>query len=87
MPTACKVTFIGEALHEYEQLGYAEIRRALTESFIASPEEFVAHFGRRPEDLQGADLREYYPHFLVQQIPLESTNEGFRKRFLRGDLF
>lgn len=84
---ANKVVYIGQCKHDYEQLAYREIRNALTDSFIAEPEAFVQHFGCRPEDLQGAQLREYYPHFLVQQLPLESTNEGFRRRFLEGRLF
>lgn len=73
--------------HDYEQLAYHEIRKALSDSFIAQPEEFITHFGCRPEDLSGAQLRDYYPHFLVQQLPIESTNEGFRKRFQEGRLF
>lgn len=82
-----KISYLNVTKHDYEQLAYREIRNALTDSFIAEPEAFVQHFGCRPEDLQGAQLREYYPHFLVQQLPLESTNEGFRRRFLEGRLF
>jgi len=71
----------------YEQQGYSEIRSALQDDFLQDPVLFVEHFGRRPEDLTGNDLREFYPHFLVQQRPIRSTHEGFKKRFISGDLF
>lgn len=73
--------------HLYEQLAYKEIRDALTDSFMAQPEEFVAHFGCRPEDLSGSMLRDYYPHMLVQNVELKNTNSTFRKKFLSGELF
>lgn len=78
---------LNQAHHDFEQMAYQEIRKALSDSFIAQPEAFVAHFGCRPEDLNGAQLRDYYPHMLVQQIPIESTHEGFRKRFYEGRIF
>jgi hypothetical protein len=74
-------------VHLYEQLAYTEIRKALSDSFIAQPKEFVEHFGCRPEDLNGLQLRDYYPHMLVQQVPIASTNEGFKKRFYDGRIF
>lgn len=73
--------------HDHEQQAYHEIRRALSNSFIADPQGFVEHFRCRPEDLSGLQLREYYPHFLVQQLPLESNDPVFRKRFYEGKLF
>jgi hypothetical protein len=87
MPATAKVSYICDVKHDYEQMAYHEIRKALSDSFIAEPKGFVEHFGCRPEDLNGAQLRDYYSHFLVQQIPLESTNEGFCKRFREGRLF
>jgi hypothetical protein len=81
------VSYLNVTKHDYEQLAYHEIRKALSDSFIAAPEDFVKHFGCRPEDLKGHQLREYYPHFLVQQLPIESTNEGFRRRFYEGRIF
>lgn len=76
-----------EQKHFYEQEAYNEIRRALQEDFLAHPTEFMTHFEKRPEDLTGAELREFYPHFLVQQRPLSSKNDSFKKRFLAGNLF
>lgn len=73
--------------HFYEQEGYNEIRTALQEDFIADPQRFMEHFGCRPEDLTGAQLREYYPHFLVSDRQVRSKHEGFKKRFLNGTLF
>lgn len=72
---------------ELEQKGYAEIRKVLSDSFIADPVGFVQHFGVRPEDLSSAQLRAYYPHFLVQRLPLEDIDEEFQRRFLGGLLF
>lgn len=73
--------------HYYEQEGYSEIRAALQEDFLQDPARFVEYFGCRPEDLTGAQLREFYPHFLVQERTLRSKHEGFKKRFLAGNLF
>lgn len=81
------VAYLHTAQHDYEQMAYHEIRKALSDSFIADPGAFVEHFGCRPEDLNGAQLRDYYPHFLVQQLPIESTNEGFKRRFYDGRIF
>lgn len=81
------VISLGHIKHEYEQLAYHEIRKALSDSFIATPREFVQHFGCRPEDLSGDQLRKYYPHFLVQQLPIGSDDPGFRKRFYEGRIF
>lgn len=71
----------------YEQQAYAEIRAALQADYLQEPEAFIKHFGVRPEDLTGQTLREFYPHFLVQQRPLSSVHNGFCKRFLSGNLF
>jgi len=87
MPEVAQVFSLNATKHEYEQLAYEEIRRALSDSFIAKPEEFVTHFGCRPEDLSGAQLRAYYPHFLAQDLPLISSDKGFCRRFLEGRLF
>jgi hypothetical protein len=76
-----------ELKHRYEQEGYHEIRATLAEDFLSSPREFVEHFGKRPEDLSGHELREYYPHMLVQQRPLRSKHDGFKRRFINGELF
>jgi len=73
--------------HHYEQEAYSEIRHALSEDFLEDPQAFVTHFGKRPEDLGGADLREHYPHMLVQQRQLRSKHDGFKKRFAEGRLF
>jgi hypothetical protein len=73
--------------HYYEQEGYNEIRSALQEDFLIDPTAFVTHFGKRPEDLSGVELREFYPHFLVQQRIVRSKHEGFKKRFSSGNLF
>lgn len=73
--------------HQYEQKAYAEIRRALSESFIETPEEFVATFGCRPEDLSGSTLRSYYPNFLAQELEVESTDVFFKKCFYEGRIF
>lgn len=73
--------------HFYEQEGYNEIRTALAEDFLQDPIWFVEHFKKRPEDLSGAELREFYPHMLVQQRILRSRHEGFKKRFTSGDMF
>ena len=73
--------------HLYEQQAYKELRDAMVDDFLMEPEKFVAHFGKRPEDLNGHELREHYPHFLVQQRELRSQDEGFRRRFLEGRMF
>jgi hypothetical protein len=73
--------------HFYEQEAYNEIRMALAEDFLQAPAAFVEHFNCRPEDLTGSQLREFYPHFLVQQRLMRSKHEGFKKKFLSGDLF
>ena len=73
--------------HAYEQWGYAEIRAALQQDFLSDPDKFVRDHGKRPEDLTGAELREFYSHFLVQQRPVTHTHVGFVKRFLSGELF
>lgn len=78
---------IRDLKHFYEQEGYNEIRVALQEDFLREPAAFVEHFGCRPEDLTGSQLREFYPHMLVQQRILRSRHEGFKKRFTSGDLF
>lgn len=73
--------------HVFEQRAYAEIRKALSDSFIAAPKEFMEHFGCRPEDLTGAQLRSYYPHFLTQDIKVESDNPEFIAEFYSGSIF
>lgn len=73
--------------HEMEQDAYAEIRGALTEDFLTDPAAFMKNYGRRPEDLTGQDLREFYPHFLVAQREVQSADTTFRKHFLAGSLF
>ena len=76
-----------EIKHFYEQEAYNELRVALQEDFLREPDRFVEHFKCRPEDLGGAVLREFYPHFLVQKRDLRSKHEGFKKRFLEGRIF
>ena len=71
----------------YEQQAYAEIRAALQEDYLKEPVAFVEHFGKRPEDLSGRELRDFYPHFLIQQRQLSSVHSGFRKKFMSGELF
>ena len=73
--------------HRLEQGAYAEIRAALTDSFIAQPKEFMEHFGCRPEDLNGVQLRDYYPHFLAQELCIKSVDPGFRQAFYEGRIF
>jgi len=78
---------IRDLKHFYEQEGYNEIRCALQEDFLQEPAKFVEHFGCRPEDLSGEQLREFYPHFLAQQRTIRSKHDGFKKRFTSGALF
>lgn len=82
-----KMSDLQSLKHLYEQSAYSEIRSALQEDFLACPELFVANHGCRPEDLNGRQLREFYPHFLVQQREVKSQHEGFRRRFLEGRIF
>ena len=73
--------------HFYEQQAYAEIRAALQEQFLISPELFMAKYNARPEDMDGVQLRSLYPNFLVADLPISSKHEGFRKRFFAGEIF
>jgi len=73
--------------HFYEQQAYAEIRAALQEQFLISPELFMQKYGCRPEDMDGVQLRSLYPNFLVADIPVSSRHEGFKRKFYAGEIF
>lgn len=73
--------------HSFEQWGYQEIRSALQQDFVADPQKFLEDHKKRPEDMVGYELRRFYPHFLAQQRPVSSLHDGFRRRFLSGELF
>ncbi len=73
--------------HFYEQQAYAEIRAALQEQFLISPDLFMLKYGCRPEDMTGVQLRSLYPNFLAAALPLSSRHEGFKRRFFAGDIF
>jgi hypothetical protein len=87
MTQTAVVVSMSNKLQEYEQEAYREIRDVLSQSFLERPDAFVRHFGCRPEDLSGAQLREYYHAHLAQGIPLTSTDQAFCRRFLEGRIF
>lgn len=72
---------------DLEQKAYLVLRELMAEEFLADPPTFVAHFGCRPEDLTGAQLREFYPAALVQGLHPRTDDVLFNKRFAEGKLF
>jgi len=74
--------------HIIEQRAYAEIRNFLSNQFILEPILFMEAFKKRPEDLNGADLRGAYKEALVQGLTVgKDTPLGFRNKFLSGNFF
>jgi hypothetical protein len=73
--------------HEHEQAAYNELRASLVEDFLSDPIAFVAMHGKRPEDLTGHELREFYPTFLAQgRQPTGLGNGMLAKKFKEGRL-
>lgn len=72
---------------DLEQKAYLFLRELMAEEFMADPPGFVAHFGCRPEDLNGAQLRAFYQAALVEGLHPKTGDELFNKRFAEGKLF
>lgn len=84
----CETVELLEARHLVEQLAYEEIRHYLSEQFIADPVGFMQQHGKRPEDLNGADLRGFYKRALAEGIQVRQTSPAaFRMKFMEGRMF
>ena len=87
--TACTETIqIQSQRHLIEQYAYESIRRFLSSQFILDPVLFMHTHGKRPEDLNGAQLRVYYPTALTQGLTLDNDAPlGLKQRFMAGKFF
>lgn len=71
--------------HLNEQIAYEEIRHFLSQLFIENPMQFMQDHGRRPEDLSGSYLREFYAS--TEFIARDSVHSGFNLKFDQGRIF
>ena len=88
MAVTDKVITVQTQRHIIEQRAYTEIRNFLSNQFILEPVLFMEAFKKRPEDLNGADLRASYKEALAQGLTVgNDTPLGFKNKFLSGSFF
>lgn len=74
--------------HKLEQWAYEQIRWSLSQKFIQDPVAFMQEFGKRPEDLSGAVLRQHYHTVGAQHIEIRDVGQSaLQSRFKEGRFF
>ena len=88
MAQADRVTSIHTQRHLIEQLAYEEIRHYLSNQFVLDPVMFMQSHGKRPEDLSGQELRDFYHETIQYGLDIRlNTPVGFREKFKAGTFF
>jgi hypothetical protein len=88
MAQSDKVTSIHTQRHLIEQLAYEEIRHYLSNMFVLDPVLFMMTHSKRPEDLGGQELRDFYHEAIDKGLDVrQSTPLGFREKFKAGTFF
>ena len=88
MAATDQVTSIAVQRHIHEQLAYTEIRTFLSNQFVLDPVMFMQLHGKRPEDLNGADLRSCYHASLQHGLSApQNAPLGFKQKLQGGNFF
>lgn len=88
MAQADKVTSLHTQRHLVEQQAYEEIRHILSNQFVLDPVMFMQSHGKRPEDMNGQDLRTFYREAYPLGLEVRPTSTlGFKEKFQAGKFF